>query len=193
MKKFKLILAAVAIAAFGTNASAQYWGESEVTNYVFAGFTSLKHGVSMPGFHIGLGDLNQINMGNWFWDYNIELGYNFKSENGAKAKAFSGKYGMDLLYKIDASEDAFIFPYVGAAFRPFIDGRTKVDGLGTFNWFKDTDMWGAGKRYQACIQGGIHAFIGKIMIRAEYQWYYTKIYSNGDKLSAISFSVGYRF
>ena len=58
MKRIKLLIAAIAVSVFGINASAQYWGESEVTNYVYAGFTSLKVGETLPGFHIGLGDLN---------------------------------------------------------------------------------------------------------------------------------------
>lgn len=194
MKKFKMIIAAVAIAAFGTNASAQYWGESEVTNYVFAGYTSAKiTDVTMPGFQIGLGDINQINMGNWFWDYNIELGYNFKKDNGVKYNALSFKYGMDIMYKFDASENAFIFPFVGVGCRPFITGNAKVDGLGSYNWFKKTDIWDAGKRFQTALQFGVHAFIGSVMVRAEYQYYLTKMWSNADKIKAFAISIGYRF
>ena len=186
-----MIIAAVAIAAFGTSASAQYWGESEVTNYVYAGYTSLKSGNTLPGFHIGLGDLNQINMGNIFWDYNVELAYNSKSESGVKEKTLNFKYAMDLMYKFDASENAYVFPFVGIACRPFITGKTTIDGFGSVNWFKKDE--GDGNRFQTGLQVGVHAFIGSVMLRAEYQYYFTKLYSGGDKLSAISLSIGYRF
>lgn len=191
MKRIKLLIAAIAVSVFGINASAQYWGESEVTNYVYAGFTSLKVGETLPGFHIGLGDLNQMNRGNIFWDYNIELAYNAKSENGAKDKTLNFKYAMDLLYKFDASENTFIFPFVGIACRPFITGKSSVDGFGDVNWFKSDE--GNGNRFQAGLQAGVHAFIGKIMLRAEYQYYLTKVFKGGDNTSAIALSIGYRF
>ena len=73
MKKIKLIVAALAVFAFGTTASAQYWGEEEVTSYIYGGYSSMKSESSLNGVHIGIGDLSQINMGNIFWDYNIDI------------------------------------------------------------------------------------------------------------------------
>lgn len=190
MKKIKMIIAAVAIAAFGTSASAQYWGESEVTNYIYAGYSSFKMGETMPGVHLGLGDINQINMGNWFWDYNVDFAYNWKSNDFVKMKAWSGRIGMDLLYKIDASENVFVFPFVGIASRNYLYGKSTVMGE-DFNWFSNNGY--DGSRYQVCAQAGVHTFIGSIMLRAEYQYYFTKVFSGGDKASCIMLSVGYRF
>ena len=191
MKKFNMIMAAVAIAAFGTSASAQYWGESEVTNYVYAGYTSMRaDGITLPGVHLGIGDLNQINMGNFFWDYNVDVTYNWKSENGIKTKFWSGKIALDMLYKIDASENAFVFPFLGIASRDYLYGKTKNNPLyGDVNWFSKDGL--DGNRYQVCLQAGVHAFIGNIMLRAEYQYSLTKLV--GARIKGLSFSIGYRF
>ena len=190
MKHIKLLVAAIAVSVFGINASAQYWGESEVTNYLYAGYTSMKiDDESLPGFHIGLGDLNQINMGNLFWDYNIDFAYNFKSEDGVKYKALSFKYAMDLLYKFDAAENTYIFPFIGIACRPFLSGKTSVEGYGDYNWFSKDEL--DQNRYQAGLQAGVHAFIGNIMLSAEYQYYISKIFDKNGSVNTLR--VGYSF
>lgn len=191
MKKIKLIVAALAVFAFGTTASAQYWGEEEVTSYIYGGYSSMKSESSINGVHIGIGDLSQINMGNIFWDYNIDISYHFKSATGVKDKAISSKIALDLLYKIDASDDAFVFPFIGIVTRDFWYGKTKVDGVGDVKWFSKNGL--DANRYQVGFQAGVHTFIGRFMLRADYELYLTKLVSGAKKMKGFNISVGYRF
>lgn len=151
----------------------------------------MKSESSLNGVHIGIGDLSQINMGNIFWDYNIDISYHFKSATGVKEKAISSKIALDLLYKIDASDDAFVFPFIGIVTRDFWYGKTKVDGVGDIKWFSKNGL--DANRYQVGFQAGVHTFIGRFMLRADYELYLTKLVSGSKKMKGFNISVGYRF
>lgn len=153
---------------------------------------------ALDGFFVGFSKYNRLSSGNFFWGYDFELGYNvqkstvqveafgntYKVDNNASA--LSAKLSVDMSYKFDASEKVSILPYAGATFRPFITGESDTNGV-VFSWFKNRN----GKRFQAGAEAGVKVFVKRIVLGAEYQYYFTKL--NKDNLTTLSLSAGWLF
>ena len=197
MKKLKPLFVIIAVLSISSIGYAQ--GNS--LKYFHAGYTRISFDdFCLDGASVGFAKLNPFASKNFYWGYDLELGYNkdkstvtihdYENQNAdintVKSTALSVKFSLDLFYKVNVTESVAVFPYAGAAFRPFIGGETEQEEV-ILKWFDNNN----GKRFQVGVEVGAKVFINRLVLGAEYQKYLTKL--NQDHFSVLSLSAGWLF